>query len=207
MKARTHKRGAACREIRTAKYGSASDSIGELVPGCEIYVLTYGQFSLIDALVAILDQTGPAAVDLATWTAASADLRVMARLLEGAAITRMRYLVDGSFLTRQPKYCADMRGLFGPDCIRTTKMHGKFATIRNDDWTLAIRTSMNLNTNPRLENIEISDDPALCAFLTQVVDEIYGEQSVGTWEQALPGLGGMPNTATVGGVRVGRVTV
>ena len=207
MKARTHSRDPVSRSIRTAKYGAARDAIGGLVSGCEIYVLTYGQFSLIDALVALLDQTGPADVDLATWTAASADLRTMARLLEGAQIARMRYLVDGSFLTRQPKYCEDMRRLFGPDCIRTTKMHGKFATIRNAEWTLAVRTSMNLNPNPRLENIEISDDPALCGFLTTVVDEIYGEQAAGTWEQSLPQLSALPNTARVGGVEVGKVTL
>lgn len=207
MNARTFKREPVDRDIRTAKYGSAREAVGDLVADCEIYVLTYGQFSLIDALVAILDQTGPAYVDLATWTAASADLRTMARLLEGAAIGRMRYVVDGSFLTRQPEYCTVMRDLFGDDCIRTTKMHGKFATIRNAEWSLAIRTSMNLNTNPRLENIEISDDPALCAFLTTIVDEIYSEQPVGLFDQTLPKLESLPNTTVIGGVQVGRVSV
>jgi len=207
LKARTHKRGSVQRDIRTAKFGAAREAIGDLTPGCEIYVLTYGQFSLIDAVMTLLDQTGPAYVDLATWTAASADLRLMAQLLGGAVIKRMRYVVDGSFLTRQPEYCDTMRSLFGDDCIRTTKMHGKFATIRNADWSLAIRTSMNLNTNPRLENIEVSDDPDLCAFLTTVVDEIYAEQTGGIFQQVLPSLEALPNTVRVGGVEVGRVSI
>lgn len=206
MTAKTHRRASVAREIRTAKLGSARDAIGTLTPDCEIYVLTFGQFSLIDALVAIIEQTGPAEVDLSTWTAANADLTTASKLLEVSAIKKMRFLVDRSFLTRKPEYCAAMRRLFGDECIRTARSHAKFAAIRNDDWQIAVRTSMNLNTNPRLENIEISDDPALCGFMTSVVDEVFAEQQPSLFEQGLPRLDGIANTRSTGGVAVGKVT-
>ena len=70
MKARTFSCEQQHREIRAAKTGSARQAIGQLARGMELYILTYGQFSLIDALIAIVEQTGPADVTLSTWTAA-----------------------------------------------------------------------------------------------------------------------------------------
>ncbi len=36
---------------------------------------------------------------------------------------------------------------------------GIFPLIRYEEWDLAVRTSMNLNSNARMETIEVSDDP------------------------------------------------
>ena len=65
---KTHRKRAN-RESRIAKSSNASEAIGRIERGSDTFVLTFGQFSLIDALVHILDQTGPATVDLSTWTA------------------------------------------------------------------------------------------------------------------------------------------
>lgn len=54
--AKTYKtQGPRQRKIRKFKEGAAAQVLGGLTPGCEIFCLTYGQFSLIDALVAIID--------------------------------------------------------------------------------------------------------------------------------------------------------
>lgn len=196
--AKVIKRTKKARDIRTAKQGRASDAIGELEAGCEIYILTFGQFSLIDALYSILQQTGPADVDIATWTAANAHLDEAASLLERAQIASMRWVVDRSFLTRQPKYCAKMRDIFGDACIRTCRSHAKFITVRNNQWNLAIRTSMNLNENPRMENIEISDDPILCGHLVGVVDGIFDEHAESDMTAGIPDLGELENVAVQG---------
>ena len=204
-KARSHQSAARKREIRVAKKGSARDAIGELRKGHEAFVLTYGQFSLIDALCAVLEQTGPADVVMSTWTAANAHLEKAAKLLANAEIRSMRFLVDRSFLTRQPAYCETMRRLFGDACIRTARTHAKFMVIQNDEWSLAVRTSMNLNENPRMENLEISDDPALCAFLLQVAEDVFEDQDPGTFDGELPLLASLDNVGRAGSVRAGRV--
>ncbi len=94
--------------------------------------------------------------------------------------------MDRSFETRQPEYCATLRCLFGDDVIRTTRSHAKFATIRNGEWDLAIRTSMNLNNNPRLETIEVSDSAALADFLDGVFDEMFEGRPAGVMDGELP---------------------
>ena len=139
----------------------AAAAIGTLTPGCELYGLTKGQFSLVDIIVACLAQTGSADLTLSTWTAAGSDIDFAMKLLADGRIRSMRFIVDYSFQSRQPAYCAALRERFGDDAIRVTKNHCKFVLILNDVWNLAIRTSMNLNENRRLENFEISDDPAL----------------------------------------------
>jgi len=205
MNPRTHKSKPRRRVIRAAKIGCAKDAIGQLSPRCEIFVLTYGQFSLIDALCYLIEKTGPADVILATWTAADADLTRAKSLLAQAAIRSMRYIVDRSFATRMPHYCAAMRRLFDDDCIRTTRSHAKWCVIRNEKWDLAIRTSMNMNHNPRLENIEISDDPSLCDFLQAVADDLFAEQSPGKFNGELPGLDSVESVAPHGRPSMGEI--
>ena len=205
MDARSHHATPRKREIRAAKEGSARDAIGTLQPGHEVFCLSFGQFSLIDALVALLEQTGPAHVVVSTWTAANAHLEKAASLLGNAEVLSMRFLVDRSFLTRQPEYCATMRRLFGDDCIRTCRTHCKFMLVRNDRWNLAVRTSMNLNENERLENLEISDDPAFADFLEAVADDMFREQAAGEFNGLLPELESIANVDRRGTVRTGAV--
>ncbi len=172
--ARVHKKPSD-REIRFAKSLSAAEAIGDLKPQQDVYILTFGQFSLVDALVHVLEQTGPANVDLSTWTAADAHLEKTKALMDSADILRFRMIVDRSFETRQPEYVYHMRKLFGMSCIRAVRTHAKFFVVSNDKWKVVARTSMNLNENPRLENIELSTDPGLSDFLTSIVDEIFEE--------------------------------
>jgi hypothetical protein len=193
MKVQTHAAKPRKRTIRFSKQATARTAIGELAPGCELFIFTFGQFSLIDALCALLEKTGPAHVTISTWTAATADLERSEKLLRAADILSMRYIVDRSFLTRKPQYCRAMRELFGDDSIRTARTHAKWLILRNDTWNLAIRTSMNMNHNPRLENLEISDDPNLCDFLQAIADDIYAEQAPGIFDGELPELPSVPS--------------
>jgi len=145
----------------------------------DIFVLTYGQFSLMDGLMAILDQTGPAHISISTWTAAHSDITRSSELLESAEILSFRMIVDRSFKTRQPKYYEHMIGLFGVESIREINTHAKFITIKNDRWDIVVRTSMNLNGNPRLENMEISDNVDFANFFENIVDNVFEEVEPG----------------------------
>lgn len=55
----------------------------------------------------------------------------------------------------------------------------KYFLIRNETWNLVIRTSMNLNYNPRYENFEISDDKDFAEFHQTIIDEIWSSQKAG----------------------------
>lgn len=184
----THRSPPSRRQIRLAKTATAAEAIGQLEQGLELYVLTFGQFSISHALLHLLGQTGPAEMAIATWTAARADLTAAHRLLASKEITRLRWIVDRSFANRQPDYCRQLLELFGADCIRAGKSHAKFVLVRNARWNLVVRTSMNLNENPRLENLEISDHAALSEFMWAVVDEIFRDEEPGLFADKLPAL-------------------
>lgn len=158
----------------------AADAIGAVEPGCEIYGLSKGAFSLVDIVTHCLRATGPADVVASTWTAANADLGFAFRLLADGTIRTMRFVVDFSFPIRQPEYCAALRERFGDDAVRLTKNHAKFILIYNDKWNITIRTSMNLNENRRLESFEISDDAGLCGYLRSVVAELFADHPDGS---------------------------
>lgn len=182
------------RNIRVEKTASASVAIGELKQGQDTFILTYGQFSLIDALIAILSQTGPADVIISTWTAAHAHLDKTMSMMEDDSILSLRMIIDRSFKTRQPKYFQHMIEIFGKDSIRETVTHAKFMTIRNKDWDIVIRTSMNLNENPRLENIEIADDKLFCDFFENITDELFKEIRPLEKQTRLPKLENIENS-------------
>jgi len=156
---------------------NAETAIAELKQdGMEIFGLTRGQFSLSDLLEATLIKTGPANLAISTWTAAHADVERMMNLLKNGLITNCKWLVDQTFVRRVPALAAQIRQKFGDDAIRVTKTHAKFATITNENWEIAIRSSMNLNQNPRLESFQIGHDPMLCKFLNNALADIWKRQ-------------------------------
>ena len=53
-----------------------------------------------------------------------------------------------------------------------TRTHAKFGLIGAGDWRISIRTSMNLNPNPRCEQFELDDDAAIYRFFEEYVSEL-----------------------------------
>ena len=100
----------------------------------------------------------------------------------------LRMIIDASFEARKPDYCHHMRELFGPDCIRAITTHSKFMLVQSDTHNIVVRTSMNLNENPRLENMEISEDRGFATFFRQITDNIFAELKDGMGNQRLPQL-------------------
>lgn len=80
--------------VKISKTLSAVNTIGELKKNTDLFILTFGQFSLIDALSAILKQTGPAHVVISTWTAAYAHLNRTSRLMATLEMLSFRMIVD-----------------------------------------------------------------------------------------------------------------
>src|ERR1043166_8804923 len=70
---------------RTAKesFGLASECIGECEAGMSLFAITRGQWSMIDAVLHVVDQVGPAHLSLWTWTLAEYEIEVLIRLHGG----------------------------------------------------------------------------------------------------------------------------
>jgi len=74
---------------------TAAEAVAGLdLDGREIFGLTKGQFSLIDIIEAILARTGPAALEISTWTAANTDVSTALAMIAGGTVTRARWLVE-----------------------------------------------------------------------------------------------------------------
>lgn len=150
--------------VRTINAARAS-AIGPLTPGCEIFGLTKGQFSLVEILEHCLDYTGPAHLAVSTWTAGGGDVQHLDWLVQNKKILSCQWLLDASFPSRKWEYCELLAQRFGEDSLRFSSVHLKCVLIKNDQWNLCIRTGMNLNKCLRVEHFEISDDPELMRFL------------------------------------------
>ena len=157
----------------------AAAAISGFGKGMEVFGFNKGQFSIVDIIEAVLEITGNSHIVVSTWTAASADLSRIQNFLERNKVLSAQWIVDYSFETRQPKFCAQLRETFGDDCIRTTASHCKFVLIKNDEWNVVIQTSMNLNQNKRMENFSICDDQDFYKCFEDLVVEIFSIQKPG----------------------------
>ena len=153
----------------------AGQSIGPITKGIDIFGITKGQFSLINIMEHVIQYTGPVDITIATWTTSDAETKKLYDFLESGAIRTLRLLVDRSFSTRRPETCQRLIEAFGPDCIRATRTHAKFVTLRNSEWNMVIRTSANLNENKRIEVFDISDDADMATYCDNMIDMLFAD--------------------------------
>lgn len=161
-------------------------------PAVEIYGFTKGQFSFLDLIAAALEHTGPAAVTVATWTAAKYELANLADLQTTGRMGPARFLLDYTFAQRDPAAASFIRETFGRDSFRVTQTHCKFALFEKEGakaWKVCIRTSANLNRNARCEDFTAGHDPELHDFLAGIVAEL--------WDSTRELSAGRPDSRTV----------
>lgn len=168
---------AAKRELRDLRSRqSARQAVAGLNRKTEIFGFTKGQFSLLDLIAAVFEITGPAHLSLSTWTAAPHEIQSLGAMLQRGDVTGTRFLIDFSMARRDPAASSQLRETFGWDNVRVAQNHAKFAVFQNAAWKVVLRSSMNLNMNPRFEDFQIAHDPALAQFLNAILDEIWAKQ-------------------------------
>ena len=165
--------------VRGFNKETAARSIGDISHGMECFGFTKGQFSKIDIIEHCLETTGPADVSIITWSASTGDIQRAHAFLENKLVKSIRFLVDFSFKARKPLFLAELVETFGQDAVRLTVVHAKSVLIRNADWNIVVRTSMNLNYNPRFENFEISESKLFADFIQKIFDEIWSDSTLG----------------------------
>jgi hypothetical protein len=151
---------------------------------CRIIGLTNGNFSLIDLIYSHLKKTGPAKVIIGTWSAGIKDVHQIKWMMDSDLITDIKILTDHSYKTRQKKYAASIEDLFGIENIRTSEMHAKFVLIENNNYKVAIRSSMNLNANKTCELFEIDEGYEIFDFLMEFVLHTFKNMEAGFVESS-----------------------
>lgn len=161
------------KRARTNRVKAAADCIGTLRDGEQVFAVTEGQFSKLDALLHVLQQAGPARVTLWCWTIAEHDIAEIERLYAEGAIVGADLLIDESFRTAReygPSALRKWAELFGEGSVKLAKNHAKMMLVSSSTHRVVMRSSMNPNLNSRFENIDVSTCPAQHAFYRGAFD-------------------------------------
>jgi len=75
------------RKTAVESFGCAASAIGKVEAGMSLFAITRGQWSMIDAVLHVLDQVGPAKLSLWTWTVAEYEVQVLTRLRQDHRVT------------------------------------------------------------------------------------------------------------------------
>lgn len=155
--------GISCRieaRVRRQKqsFQTAAECIGELDHGMHLFAITRGQFSMIDAVLAVLDQTGKARITIWTWTIAAYEVGMFLQLLADERIERGSLLViDHGARDKNMELIQKWKAAHGPGSVKFVVNHAKICTVQNAEWRVLLRGSMNLNANPKFEQLDITE--------------------------------------------------
>lgn len=168
------------RNFVASRLEGAAETIGALDVGDEVTGLTCGQFSMIDILEHMLNESGGQSdVFVSTWTAGMYDVERAAQIAECGKIKSIRWIMDRALFSKSPEYSGPMIEAFGIDAFRDTSVHAKVTLVKSDFKKMVCRSSMNLNKNLKTEQFDIS-----------VCDEVYDfylSWANLLWEEARPG--------------------
>lgn len=170
-------------EIGVFQQDGADRATVGFAKSCHIIGLTMGQFSLIDMIHSILKKTGPADLYIATWSAGIKDAHQVKWMMETDLIRGVRLLTDHSYVNRQSKYAMAVEDLFGRENIRTSEMHAKFVVIKNEEFSVTILSSMNLNANRTCETFTIYEDDEIADFYLGFINHHFDNMRDG-WERS-----------------------
>lgn len=153
----------------------AAGMIGELRPGDRITGLTAGQFSAIDAMEHMVDELGPAAVRISTWTTGLYDAQRARDIRIEGRITDMRVLLDRGTFEKSPKYAGPLIERLGVDSFRCLGVHAKVIIVSGAKGRAVMRSSMNLNKNLRTEQFDIDVCDRIADFYERWFDLLWDE--------------------------------
>jgi hypothetical protein len=138
-------------------FRTAGECIGPIVAGSSLFAVTRGQFSMLDAVLHVLDQLGPSRLSVWTWTIADYEISRFTDLQRDGRITEGRLIIDHGAKNKNHALIAAWKARFGGESVRYVLNHAKIATVEGNGLCVLLRGSMNLNFNPRFEQLDVSE--------------------------------------------------
>jgi len=137
-----------------------------------LFAITRGQFSMIDAAMACIDQVGECKISLWTWTVAEYEVQCLERPYRDSRVKAADLIIDHGARNKNMAIIRDFKSLFGPNSVRYVLNHSKICTIESADFKLLLRGSMNLNHNPRFEQFDITEGGADFDLVKEIEQEL-----------------------------------
>lgn len=160
------------RKHAVESFKTAAECIGNIESGIALFAVTRGQWSMIDAILHCLEQCGPSAVSLWTWTVAEYEIECLERLRRDNRITNGTLVIDHGARHKNAGLIRQWKASFGASSVRYVVNHAKIATIHGGGHRLLLRGSMNLNHNPRFEQFDITEGGADYELVKRIEEEI-----------------------------------
>ena len=129
---------------------SHPSALGNIVMGRDKHFYSNGSFNLVQLVLYLLKQTGPAHVFISSYSIAEDSLDTLKKLQDTGDIWDIAFLIDNRVRTISPKPFDFLVTAF-PDRYRCCALHAKVALIWNDNWHLSVVGSQNATHNPKLE--------------------------------------------------------
>ena len=162
---------AARRTRAVESFKNAAETIGLIESGMALFAVTRGQFSMIDAILHTLDCVGPSVLSVWTWTVADYEIDNLTSLRRDGRITDGTLLIDGAARGKNAPLIRDWQGAFGARSVRYVTNHAKIATVEGGGRKVLLRGSMNLNCNPRFEQLDVTEGGADFDLVRQIERE------------------------------------
>ena len=160
---------------------NAEAAILPLRRGDALYGLTDGSWSMLEALHAILQATGPAHVGITTWRCGRADGVELAALRDSGRLRSIRIVLDRSVFALDrtsiaaggEPILATVRRYLGDEAIRLWTGHAKYMTVRGDRLAVLWMSSMNLNRAVRAESWHVLVSDEIVALHEAPIAELF----------------------------------
>lgn len=137
--------------------GVLQDQVGVLKRGECVNFWSFGSYSLHELMFYVLRQTGPAHVNMCTWSISQDAIEQITRRYYGGEILSIRFLLDSRVKVCKAKPLQMIAANFQ---YVITRIHAKVVTLENENWKISIVSSQNATNNPKLERgvIMVSDE-------------------------------------------------
>lgn len=127
------------------------------------------EFSMHQLIAHILEQTGPADVVLSTFSISEAPVRSFYNLSEKGLLKSLSCLFD--FMVKKHKIGLLFFANNIVNQIAITKCHAKITLIKNENYSVSIISSANLNINDKIEAGIICKDESIYDFYYKLLME------------------------------------
>lgn len=146
--------------------------LGELIQGKNKHFYSSGAFNLIQLILYILNQTGPAQVFLSTYSIGMDSIATLIRKKDTGTIKDIRFLIDNRVRSISPKPFDYLLTSF-PGAYRCCALHAKVALIWNEQWSISVVGSQNATHNPKIERGIIHTDKTIFDFDLKVLEDEF----------------------------------
>jgi len=139
------------------------DSLGPIVPGMNKHYYSSGAFDLIQLILYVLSQTGPAHVFMSSYSISQDSISMLKKKSDSGDILSIRFLIDNRVRSISPKPFDFLVTSFS-DSYRCCALHAKVALIWNERYHIDIVGSQNATHNPKLERGILHTDREIFDF-------------------------------------------